>query len=202
MARSTRAPREPPRPTRTTTATARSCGGSSPPDETRSADRRRLKRGDRRRPPRRARPGDRRAGQLDRDRDRRADVEPRYRRGRRGGAGLGGDASRRARAESSHAGAARDRGHVDELAELLTREQGKPLSGSRKEILFGAEVLHYYAEEARRSRRRRPPGASAPTSAASATAPVGVWPPDRARGTTRSTSAAGRSRRPWRPAAR
>ena len=39
---------------------------------------------------------------------------------------------------------------VDEIAELLTREQGKPLCDSRKEILFGAQVLHYYAEEGRR----------------------------------------------------
>ena len=54
------------------------------------------------------------------------------------------------RARILHAGAAAIEAHVDELAELLTREQGKPLSGSRKEILFGAEVLHYYAEEARR----------------------------------------------------
>ncbi len=39
---------------------------------------------------------------------------------------------------------------VDHIAALLTREQGKPLPDSRKEILFGAEVLRYYAEEGRR----------------------------------------------------
>ncbi|WP_041249439.1 aldehyde dehydrogenase family protein [Gluconacetobacter diazotrophicus] len=39
---------------------------------------------------------------------------------------------------------------VDRIAEILTREQGKPVADSRKEILFGVEVLHYYAEEARR----------------------------------------------------
>lgn len=33
---------------------------------------------------------------------------------------------------------------------LLTREQGKPICDSRKEILFGVQVLRYYAEEARR----------------------------------------------------
>ena len=37
---------------------------------------------------------------------------------------------------------------VEEMALLLTREQGKPVSDNRKEILFGAEVLRYYAQEA------------------------------------------------------
>jgi acyl-CoA reductase-like NAD-dependent aldehyde dehydrogenase len=40
--------------------------------------------------------------------------------------------------------------HLDELALLLTREQGKPVPDSAKEIAFGAEVLRYYAEEGRR----------------------------------------------------
>lgn len=39
---------------------------------------------------------------------------------------------------------------VDAIATLLTREQGKPLADSRKEILFGIAVLRYYAEEGRR----------------------------------------------------
>lgn len=39
---------------------------------------------------------------------------------------------------------------VDEMALMLTREQGKPVPDSRKEILFGAEVLRYYAAEAQR----------------------------------------------------
>ena len=37
---------------------------------------------------------------------------------------------------------------VDEIADMLTREQGKPVPDNRKEILFGAEVLRYYAGEA------------------------------------------------------
>lgn len=36
---------------------------------------------------------------------------------------------------------------VDKIALLLTREQGKPISDNKKEILFGAEVLRYYAAE-------------------------------------------------------
>lgn len=37
-----------------------------------------------------------------------------------------------------------------EMAVLLTREQGKPISDNVKEISFGAEVLRYYAEEGKR----------------------------------------------------
>lgn len=36
---------------------------------------------------------------------------------------------------------------ADEMARLLTREQGKPVPDNMKEILFGCEVLRYYAEE-------------------------------------------------------
>lgn len=39
---------------------------------------------------------------------------------------------------------------ADELAELLTREQGKPLAEARAEVLNGANFLEYFAEEARR----------------------------------------------------
>ena len=39
---------------------------------------------------------------------------------------------------------------TEEMAVLLTREQGKPVADNRKEILFGAEVLRYYAGEATR----------------------------------------------------
>jgi succinate-semialdehyde dehydrogenase / glutarate-semialdehyde dehydrogenase len=39
---------------------------------------------------------------------------------------------------------------IDAIADLLTREQGKPVPDSRKEIAFGAEVIRYYAEQGRR----------------------------------------------------
>jgi succinate-semialdehyde dehydrogenase/glutarate-semialdehyde dehydrogenase len=39
---------------------------------------------------------------------------------------------------------------IDALAEILTREQGKPLSQARGEILYGASYLQWYAEEAKR----------------------------------------------------
>ncbi len=38
----------------------------------------------------------------------------------------------------------------DEIARILTLEQGKPIPDSRKEIDFGIKVLRYYAEEGRR----------------------------------------------------
>src|SRR5690606_5755748 len=39
---------------------------------------------------------------------------------------------------------------IDAIADLLTREQGKPVPDSRKEIAFGAQVIRYYAEQGRR----------------------------------------------------
>jgi succinate-semialdehyde dehydrogenase / glutarate-semialdehyde dehydrogenase len=39
---------------------------------------------------------------------------------------------------------------LPEIAELLTREQGKPIPDAEKEIRFGVEVIRYYAEEGRR----------------------------------------------------
>lgn len=50
---------------------------------------------------------------------------------------------------------------VEEMAVLLTREQGKPVSDNRKEILFGAEVLRYYAGEATRIGGELRPSANA-----------------------------------------
>ena len=54
------------------------------------------------------------------------------------------------RAAILHDAASRIVDQAEQIAVVLTREQGKPVPDSRKEILFGAEVLHYYAEEARR----------------------------------------------------
>lgn len=41
-------------------------------------------------------------------------------------------------------------GHQDDLARLMTLEQGKPLSESRGEILYGASFIRWFAEQARR----------------------------------------------------
>lgn len=40
--------------------------------------------------------------------------------------------------------------HVDDLARILTAEQGKPLAEARGEILFGAAFFEWFAEEAKR----------------------------------------------------
>jgi succinate-semialdehyde dehydrogenase/glutarate-semialdehyde dehydrogenase len=40
--------------------------------------------------------------------------------------------------------------HADELAQILTMEQGKPLAEARNEVLAGASFLEYYAEEGKR----------------------------------------------------
>jgi succinate-semialdehyde dehydrogenase / glutarate-semialdehyde dehydrogenase len=41
--------------------------------------------------------------------------------------------------------------HQDELAQLLTLEQGKPLAEARAEVLYGASFAEWFAEEARRA---------------------------------------------------
>ncbi|WP_026106051.1 NAD-dependent succinate-semialdehyde dehydrogenase [Vreelandella jeotgali] len=40
--------------------------------------------------------------------------------------------------------------HQEELAQLMTLEQGKPLAESRGEVAYGASFVEYYAEEAKR----------------------------------------------------
>lgn len=40
--------------------------------------------------------------------------------------------------------------HADELALLLTQEQGKPLAEAKGEILYGANFVEFFAEEAKR----------------------------------------------------
>ena len=47
---------------------------------------------------------------------------------------------------------------ADDLALVMTREQGKPLSEARGEVLWGAEYLLWYAEEIRRSQGVTVPG--------------------------------------------
>lgn len=61
-----------------------------------------------------------------------------------------------------------------EIAELLTREQGKPVPDSAKEIAFGVEVLRYYAEEGRRVHGSVRPSARADVRNLVGYAPVGV----------------------------
>ena len=63
---------------------------------------------------------------------------------------------------------------VDKIADTLTREQGKPVPDSKKEILFGCEVLRYYAEEGRRLGGTIRPSSRSDIRSLVTTAPVGV----------------------------
>lgn len=63
---------------------------------------------------------------------------------------------------------------LDEIATLLTREQGKPICDSRKEILFGVQVLRYYAEEGRRQGGSLRPSAAANIKNVVSYHPVGI----------------------------
>ena len=40
--------------------------------------------------------------------------------------------------------------HVDDLARIMTAEQGKPIAEAKGEVLFGASYIEWYAEEAKR----------------------------------------------------
>jgi succinate-semialdehyde dehydrogenase/glutarate-semialdehyde dehydrogenase len=55
-----------------------------------------------------------------------------------------------ARADLLYAAWRRMTERSDELAELMTREQGKPLRASRAEVTYAADFLRFYAEEATR----------------------------------------------------
>lgn len=63
---------------------------------------------------------------------------------------------------------------VDAIADALTREQGKPVPDSRKEILFGVEVIRFYAEEGRRLGGSIRPSSRSDIRSLVTTAPVGV----------------------------
>ncbi|HYF08399.1 MAG TPA: aldehyde dehydrogenase family protein, partial [Acetobacteraceae bacterium] len=43
------------------------------------------------------------------------------------------------------------RSRADEIAKLLTLEQGKPVAEARMEIMAGADIIDWFAEEARRA---------------------------------------------------
>lgn len=63
---------------------------------------------------------------------------------------------------------------VDAIAETLTREQGKPVPDAKKEILFGVDVIRFYAEEGRRLGGSIRPGSRADIRNLVTTAPIGV----------------------------
>lgn len=64
--------------------------------------------------------------------------------------------------------------HADELALILTRENGKPLAEARGEILYGAAYLDWFAEEAKRVYGDIIPSASPSNRILVSKQPVGV----------------------------
>jgi succinate-semialdehyde dehydrogenase/glutarate-semialdehyde dehydrogenase len=62
----------------------------------------------------------------------------------------------------------------EEIARLMTSEQGKPLNEARGEVIKGAEILHYYAEEGKRVLGRVVPGYDPTTTSYVIYEPVGV----------------------------
>ncbi len=63
---------------------------------------------------------------------------------------------------------------IDKIAEMLTREQGKPIPDAKKETAFGIEVLRYYAEEGRRLDGSLRPAVRSDIRNVVFSAPVGV----------------------------
>ena len=57
------------------------------------------------------------------------------------------------------------RAHAEDLALILTAEQGKPLAEARGEIAYGASFVKWFAEEARRIEGIDHPLADARTAA-------------------------------------
>lgn len=64
--------------------------------------------------------------------------------------------------------------HQDDLALILTREQGKPLAEARGEIAYGASYVQWFAEEAKRVYGDTIPGPSADKRIVVIKQPIGV----------------------------
>ncbi|MFO8035175.1 MAG: NAD-dependent succinate-semialdehyde dehydrogenase [Anaerolineales bacterium] len=82
--------------------------------------------------------------------------------------------SPRKRAQLMHEAADLFRERLEDIAVLLTKEQGKPLKDSRKELKFSADVIDYYAEEGRRLYGKHFQGDDAPTHSFTLKQPIGV----------------------------
>lgn len=63
---------------------------------------------------------------------------------------------------------------ADTLAELMTREQGKPLAEARGEVVYGASFIEFFAEEAKRMAGETLPAAGADKRTLVLREPVGV----------------------------
>ncbi|WP_421240361.1 NAD-dependent succinate-semialdehyde dehydrogenase [Aeromonas enteropelogenes] len=64
--------------------------------------------------------------------------------------------------------------HTDELARIMTCEQGKPLAEAKGEVAYGASFIQWFAEEGKRAYGRTIPGFSSDRRLATIKQPVGV----------------------------
>lgn len=64
--------------------------------------------------------------------------------------------------------------NVEDLAAILTAEQGKPLQDARNEVLFAASFVEWFAEEAKRTYGEVIPGARRDVSFTTVQEPIGV----------------------------
>lgn len=64
--------------------------------------------------------------------------------------------------------------HQEDLARLMTMEQGKPLAESRGEVAYGASFVEFYAEEAKRMAGETLPGHGADKRILVFREPIGV----------------------------
>ncbi len=78
------------------------------------------------------------------------------------------------RGEILHEGAGQVRQRVEEIARLLTLEQGKPLKQAKREVLSSANALDYYAEEGKRNFGEWDPTESRQTRSLVIKQPIGV----------------------------
>ena len=62
----------------------------------------------------------------------------------------------------------------EELARIMTCEQGKPLAEAKGEVAYGASFIQWFAEEGKRAYGRTIPGFSADRRLATIKQPVGV----------------------------
>lgn len=64
--------------------------------------------------------------------------------------------------------------HAEDLAAILTAEQGKPLADARNEVVFAASFVEWFAEEAKRTYGEVIPGARRHVSFTTVQEPIGV----------------------------
>lgn len=64
--------------------------------------------------------------------------------------------------------------HADDLATILTAEQGKPLAEARGEVIYGASFIEWFAEEAKRTYGETIPGHQSDKRITVITQPIGV----------------------------